>query len=116
MSGCMINPGGSHWFKFRHFHVTCLIGICQTPVGWGGQHVILLLSASVSLSRALTSHQLLSDPRTKIFFGWNVLCSQDHLFYYFCYDLDLWAQGQTLRAFFLDDMFSTVLSKIRGGF
>ena len=34
----------------------------------------------------------------------------------FCYDLDIWGQGQALRTFFVVMSFFTILSKVCGGF
>ena len=67
---------------------------------------------NIHISRLSTSAILISD---KLFY-W---CPYQHLFllqmslsFDFCYDLDLWAQGQALRAIFVVICFSTILSKV----
>ena len=46
-----------------------------------------------------------------IFWGWLAcLLFPKSLFFYFCYDLGIWAKGQALCAFFCCNLFSTILS------
>ena len=33
----------------------------------------------------------------------------------FCYDLDLWAEGQALRSFFIGTIFAIILSRVSIG-
>ena len=51
-------------------------------------------------------------PPAQIFFEWHVFCSPGSLALDFCYDLDIWGQGQALRAFFVVMSFFTILSKV----
>ena len=68
------------------------------------------VSASVSVS-----HQLLMAPCPNLFW---VACFLflGSLSFDFCYDLDIWAQGQAVRALFVLNCFSTILSKVWGDF
>ena len=80
-----------------------------TPLYGGRRHVVLLLSAL-----ALASHQLPRDPRFKFFGG--VLVFPRSLSFDFCYDLDIWGQGQALIAFFVVAVFFTISLKYEEDF
>ena len=71
----------------------------------GGQHIILLASASFAVSR-----QLLRNPLLKFFWGGMFFFTRS-LSFDFCYELHIWVQGQALRAFFVVTCFFTILSK-----
>ena len=63
---------------------------------------------------ASASHQLLRHCSN---FAW-VACFlfPRSLAFDFCYDLDIWGQGQALRAFFVVMSFFTIVSKVWGDF
>ena len=70
---------------------------------------------SSASSSASASHQLLRDPLLKFFLG-GMFFVPGSLAFDFCYDLDIWGQGQALRAFFVVMSFFTILSKVLGAF
>ena len=61
------------------------------------------------------SHQLLRHPLLKFFWVACFLFPRS-LAFDFCYDLDIWGQGQALRALFVVMSFFTILSKYVGDF
>ena len=61
---------------------------------------------------ALGSHQLARGPPAQIFWGMACFLFPRSLSFDFCYELDIWAQGQALKAFFVVICFSAVLSKV----
>ena len=64
----------------------------------------------ITVSFLVASHQLLRDPLLKFFWVACFLLPRS-LSVDFCYDLDIWGQGQALRAFFVMSFF-TILSKV----
>ena len=81
----------------------------STPQG-GGPHIILLMSALVFTSVSV-SHQLQREPLLN-FFGRHVFLFPRALAFDFFYDLDIYSQGQAVRAFFVRMVFSLILSKV----
>ena len=71
-----------------------------------GFTVVCLASAS-----GLTSHHFLRNPLLNFFGGGGLhgCCSFE-----FCYDLDIWAKGQALRAFFVVNYFHCFIKRMRG--
>ena len=56
-------------------------------------------------------------PPAQIFFGWHVACFlfPRSLAFDFCYDLEIWGQGQALRAFFCCyEFFHYFIKSMRG--
>ena len=64
----------------------------------------------------MASHHLLLMDILRIFLGVPCFSFPRSLSFDFSYDLDIWAQGQALRAFFVLIGFSTVLTKNMRGF
>ena len=83
----------------------------KTPVGWGSTYCFTAVGV-VGFS-VTASHQLLRD-LLFIFFWMACFLFPRSLSFDFCYDLDIWAQGQALIVFFVIMSFFTILS--RGGF
>ena len=73
------------------------------PVGWGSTYCFTAVGVGVT--------PITKAPPAQIFFGWHVFVPRS-LAFDFCYDLDIWGQGQALRAFFVVMSFFTILSKV----
>ena len=65
--------------------------------------------------KAENTFKVLRYPLLKFFFGGMFFVPQV-ISFDFCYDLDIWGQGQALRAFFVVMSFFTVCQKYEGDF
>ena len=66
----------------------------EPPVGWGLTYCFTAVSVGVCVGVT----PITKAPPAQIFLGLHVFCSLAFDFYY---DLDIWGQGQALRAFFV---------------
>ena len=64
---------------------------------------------------ASVAHQLLGESLLLCFRGGMFLFPR-LISLHFCYDLDIWAQGQGLRSFFIGMCFVTIGQECKGGF
>ena len=66
--------------------------LCRPHLGWRSTCCFTDVSVCVGVT------PITKGPPAQISFGWHVFCSTGS--FDFCYDPDIWAQGQSLRAFF----------------
>ena len=71
------------------------------PGGWGSKYCFTAVGVGVT--------PITKAPLLKFFLGGIFFTSPA---FDFCYDLDIWGQGQALRAFFVVPSFFTILSKV----
>ena len=93
----MAKTGCSFHFTFA---TNPLFTNVNPPVGWGSTYCFTAVGIGVFVGVRITP--ITKGPPAQIFLGWHV----------FCYDLDIWGQGQALRAFFVVMSFFTILSKV----
>ena len=78
------------------------------PVGWGSTYCFTAVGICVRIT------PITKGPPAHFFWAACFLFPRS-LAFDFCYDLDFWAQGQALRAFFVVMSFFTILSKLYEG-
>ena len=85
---------------------TCLPSyVNPPPVGWGSTYCFTAVSIIVGVT------PITKGCPAQMFFEWHVFCSPYHCLLISA-DLDIWAQGQAFRTFFVVISFSTILSKV----
>ena len=81
-----------------------------SPVWWGSTYCFTAVGVRVGVLIGVTP--ITKAPPTQIFFWVACFLFPRSLAFDFCYDLDIWGQGQALRAFFVVMSFFTILSKV----
>ena len=79
------------------------------PVGWGSTYCFTAVGVGVLVGVGVTP--ITKAPPCSNFFGVACFLFPRSLAFDFCYDLDIWGQGQALRAFFVVMSFSLFCPK-----
>ena len=82
------------------------------PVGWGSTYCFTAVGVGVLVGVGVGVTSITKAPPAQIFFWVACFLFPRSLAFDFCYDLDIWGQGQALRAFFVVLHFFTILSKV----
>ena len=81
------------------------------PVGWGSTYCFTAVGVGVLDGVSIGITLITKAPPAQIFWVACFLFPRS-LAFDFCYDLDIWGQGQALRAFFVVISFFAILSKV----
>ena len=78
----------------------------------GSTYCFTAVSVGVLVGVSVGVTPITKAPPCSNFFGVSCFLFPRSLAFDFCYDLDIWGQGQALRAFFVVMSFFTILSKV----